>query len=97
MPEARSESEDLEKEFLKEILDSESETESTNEDAVDPKINYLHDQLAKRDYVIRRGRNNRIMCRSINQMVFNDDLFWAHENDVFFPEKSTKDTFNLLD
>jgi hypothetical protein len=47
--------------------------------------------------VIRRGRNNRILCRAINQNVFNDNLFWAEENDYFFPDKSSKDSYLLND
>jgi hypothetical protein len=88
----RSETSDIEKDILREILDSESD-ESTIE--TDTNMKYMHDQCAKRDYVIRRGRNNRILCRAINQTVFNDDLFWANESDVFFPEKSytSKDTY----
>ena len=85
---------DPEKELLKEVLDSEEESEGTQEDDIDTDIKYMHDQCSKRDYVIRRGRNNRILCKAINQTVFDDDFFWANENDVFFPSKGTKDVLS---
>jgi hypothetical protein len=92
----KSDKSDIEKDILGEILDSESDEDSTEEMT---NMKYMHDQCAKRDYVIRRGRSNRILCRAINQTVFNDDLFWANESDVFFPEKSycSKDTYLLND
>ena len=37
----------------------------------------MFDQVAKRDFVVRRGRNNRLLVRSIKKNVFDekqDDL-----------------------
>ena len=72
---------------MKEIIDEESDHfESSPEvEKTEPKneIEYMFDQCAKRDFVVRRGRNNRVMVRSIHHNVFNDNLWWAHEQDVF--------------
>jgi len=68
---------DLLKELIEEHSDYASDGESPNE------IEYLFDQCAKRDFVVRRGRNNRVMTRTIDKNVFNDNFWWGHEQDVF--------------
>jgi hypothetical protein len=65
------------KELIEEHSDYVSEGETPNE------IEYLFDQCAKRDFVVRRGRNNRVMMRTIDKNVFNDNFWWGHEQDVF--------------
>lgn len=34
----------------------------------------MFDQVAKRDFIVRRGRNNRILINSIMKNVFDDKL-----------------------
>lgn len=34
----------------------------------------MFDQVAKRDFIVRRGRNNRLLIRSIMKNVFDDKL-----------------------
>jgi len=52
----------------------------------------MFDQCAKCDFIVRRGRNNRLLVRTIHQKVFNDALWWGHEQDIF--SKGSSDVYN---
>lgn len=45
----------------------------------------MFDQVAKRDFIVRRGRNNRILISSIMKNVFDDKL----EEEYKLPDPST--------
>ncbi len=56
-----------------EVMDSScSDTESTKPSSCPEVMKQEFDQLAKRSYLVRRGRNNQLLVRPILQMIFDD-------------------------